>query len=338
MALSTTGTVQTTAWDTRTVFDRSYGMLGLTPQQITSEKIDIANDLLGMALADMINTANPLWCLDKIFVTPVLDQAIYVMPIGTNDINRAFYRTANNITPPVFTTTPTAYTFDFGTDPANSPRLVSMWSITYNGPLVPLTFQSSPDSVTWNTVYQTNNFTLGAGPTQYYDITVQTEQRFWRVIPTSVTDVLSIASAILWNRPNDIQMYRMNKDDYWNMTNKSFPGRPLQYWVNRTLNCEIRVWPQPDQITISMGSLLIWRERYIMDIGSLQQQIEVPTRWFYTILFVLADALAFCTPEAKPDRIQMVQARLPQMLRTLWTSERDRAPIKYNVNLGPYTK
>src|SRR6267378_1034500 len=114
MALSTTGTVQTSAWDTRTVIDRSYGALGLLPSQIVGEKIQIAQDLLGITLADMVNTANPLWCLDKIIVTPVLDQAIYQMPAGTNDINRAFYRTANNITPASFTSSASAYVLDFG--------------------------------------------------------------------------------------------------------------------------------------------------------------------------------------------------------------------------------
>jgi len=335
MALSTTGTVQTSGWDTRTVIDRAYGALGLSPQQITSEKIDIAHDLLGITLADMLNTSVPLWCLEKTFVTPILGQATYPMPAGTNDINRAFYRSLFNITPATVTSSPTALQYDFG---ANNPTLVSMWSITYNGPLIPLFFQSSPDGVTWTTVETTNNFNLGSGPTQYYDIKNQGAQRYWQAVPQLSSNVLSIASASLWNTPNDIQMYRMNKDDYWNMTNKSSLGRPLQYWVNRTLGCEIRVWPEPDSITVSSVVFYIWRERYIMDVGSLQQQLEVPTRWFWTVIIQLADALALCTPEAKPDRIQMVQARLPGMLKNLWASERDRAPVKYNVNIGPYTK
>lgn len=340
MALSTTGTVQTVAWDTRTVIDRSYGALGLLPNQIVGEKIQIAQDLLGICLADMINTANPLWCLDKILVTPVLGQRIYQMPVGTNDINRAFCRSSFNITPAVFTNTSAAYTFDFGTGSAgNNDTSVAMWSITWNGAPVPLTFQSSEDNATWTTVYTTNNFTLGAG-TQSYDMGQQAPQRYWRVIPTVVTppNALSITSASLWSIPNDIEMYRMNKDQYWNMTNKAFLGRPLQYWVNRTLQTEIHVWPQPDQITIANVVFYIWRQRYIMDVGSLQQQLEIPTRWFWTIIMVLADALAMCTPEADPTRIAMVQARLPGMLSKLWTEERDRSPFQMQFGIGVYTR
>lgn len=341
MSLSTTGTVNTTAWDTRTVIDRAYGAIGMLPSQIVGEKIQIAQDLLGITLADMVNTANPLWCLDKILVTPALGQRIYQMPVGTNDINRAFYRSSFNVTPSAFTSTSSAYTFDFGTGPAgNNDTAVAMWSITWSGLPVPLTFQSSEDNATWTTVYTTNNFTLGTGGTQFYDMGQQAAQRYWRVIPTVVVpaNTLSISSASLWNTPNDIEMYRMNKDDYWNMTNKAFLGRPLQYWVNRTLQTEIHVWPQPDQITIANVIFYIWRERYIMDVGSLQQQLEIPTRWFWTIIMVLADALAMCTPEADPTRIAMVQARLPGMLSKLWTSERDRSPFKMNFNLRPYTR
>src|SRR5882757_2045557 len=114
MALSTTGTVSTTAWDTRTVIDRAYGALGMTPQQVTGEKITIAQDLLGLALADLVNTANPLWCLEKILTNLVQGQREYQLPIGTSDVNRAFYRTMNNVTPAAFTNTGTAYTIDFG--------------------------------------------------------------------------------------------------------------------------------------------------------------------------------------------------------------------------------
>lgn len=341
MTLSTTGTVATTAWDTRTVYDRAYGALGLVPQQVTSEKIDIAKDLLGITLADMVNTANPLWCLDKIFVTPVIGQRIYTLPIGTNDVNRAFYRTVANITPATFTNLPTAYTFDFGLNSVggNNDTAVSMWSITWSGTPVPLTFQSSEDNATWSTVYTTNAFTLGTGGTQFYELNNQLAQRYWRVIPTVVVpaNTLSISSAALFNTPNDIMMYRMNKDDYWNMTNKSFLGRPLQYWVNRGLTPDIECWPQPDAISAA-NTILVWRQRYIMDVGSMQQAIEVPTRWFWTIIITLADALALCTPEAKPDKIAMVQARLPGMQQKLWTEERDKSPVKYSWNLRPYTR
>src|SRR6267142_2671689 len=206
MALSTTGTVTTTSWDTRTVIDRAYGALGLTPQQIVGEKITIAQDLLGICLADQVNIANPLWCLDKTLITLTQGQREYVMPNGTNDVNRAFFRTMSNVTPAAFTNTATAFTIDSGL---------------------------------------TNS--AGSG-TIWYDMSNSNARRYWRVIPTVTVPVtiLSVTAARVYNTPNDIMMYRMNKDDYWNMTNKFFQGRPLQFWLDRQLTPVMALWPQPD--------------------------------------------------------------------------------------------
>jgi hypothetical protein len=339
--------MQVTGWDTRTVLDRSYGMLGLTPQQVTGEKIQIGLDLLGMVLADAVNTSHPLFTLEKILIPLVLGQRNYPMPIGTNDLNRVFFRTSNILTPTLIASGPSAWTYDFG---ANNPTIVYNWSILWLGAPVPVTFQSSPDGINWTTVSATTNLNYGGYGSQnvWYDMNISGAMRFWQVIPTVVTppNTLSITSAAQYNTPNDIEMYRLNKDDYYNMTNKASQGRPLQYYVNRdvavgnqALGCSIDLWPVADAVTVGLNGIIVARrQRYIQDVGSLQQMLEVPTRWFYTVLFMLADALAYCTPEAKPDRIQMVQARLPEMKRNLWIEERDRSPFKMNYNLRPYTR
>lgn len=341
MAISTTGTVSTIAYDTRTVIDRAYGALGLTPQQITGEKIVIAQDLLSFVMTDLVNTANPLWCLEKVLTTLVQGQREYQLPAGTNDVNRAFHRTMNDVTPVAFTNTTAAYTIDFGLNAAgtNNDTNVPTWAIDWTGAAVPVTFQSSEDNVTWAQVGISGLVSSSGTGTIWYDMKNSNAKRYWRVIPTVVVpaNTLSITAARVYNTPNDINMYRMNKDDYWNMTNKFFQGRPLQFWLNRTLTPTMELWPQPD-LMASQNVMPVYRQRLIMDVGNLQQAIEVPTRWFYTIIFVLSDALAFCTPEASPARIAMVQARAQQMLKSTWTEERDKSPVKFNVNLRQYTR
>jgi len=313
----------------------------LTPQQIVGEKITIAQDLLGICLADQVNIANPLWCLDKTLITLTQGQREYVMPNGTNDVNRAFFRTMSNVTPAAFTNTATAFTIDFGLNAlgANNDTFVATWAIDWVGAAVPVIFQSSEDNSNWTQVGKSGLTNSAGSGTIWYDMSNSNARRYWRVIPTVTVPVtiLSVTAARVYNTPNDIMMYRMNKDDYWNMTNKFFQGRPLQFWLDRQLTPVMALWPQPDLLA-SQNLMPVYRQRMIMDIGTLQQAIEVPTRWFYTVIFILADALAFVTPEAKPDRIAMVQARLPQMLRTTWTEERDKSPIKFQFNLRQYTR
>lgn len=347
MALLTSGTVTTTAYDTRTLIDRAYGALGLTPQQITGEKIQIAQDLLSLALTDVVNTANPLWCIEKVLMTLIQGQRTYVLPQGTNDVRAAFYRTMSNVTPVAFTSTPSSYLIDFGLNAAgtNNDTSVPTWSIMWTGSAVPVTFQSSEDAVTWTTVGESGLVSSSGSGTIWYDMKNNTPSRYWQVIPSTTfnnvvitpPNTLSITTAQVYNTAADVLMYRMNIDDYLNMTNKFVPGRPLQYWLDRKLSPQMEVWAQPD-LAASQNVMPVYRQRLIQDVGSLQQAIEVPTRWFYTVIFVLADALAFVTPEAKPDRIPMVQQRAAQMLRTTWTEERDKSPIKFQTGIGVYTR
>lgn len=341
MAIPTTGAVSTIAYDTRTVIDRAYGALGLTPQQITGEKIQIAQELLSLVLTDLVNTSNPLWCIEKVLTTLVQGQRAYTLPIGTNDVDRAFFRTMSNVTPAVFTNLPTAYSIDFGLNPAGTDNSTSVttWAIDWTTIAVPVTFQSSPDNVNWTQIGTSGLVSSSGSGTIWYDMKISNAQRYWRVIPTVVVppNTLSITAARVYNTPNDINMYRMNKDQYWNMTNKFFQGRPLQFYLQRDLAPVMEVWPQPDLLA-QQSVMPVYRQRLIMDVGTLQQAIEVPPRWFYTIIFALGDALSYVTPEAKPDKIPMVQARAQEMLKTTWTEERDKSPFQMQFGLRAYTR
>ena len=353
MALQTSGVLTTTAWDTRTLYDRAYGTLGLTPQQITGEKIDIAHDVLGMILADMLNTSVPLWCLQKTLITMVNGQKDYTLPVGTSDVRTVLNKTLANVTPTTVTTTPSAITWDFGLNPAgtNNDTAVTSVSVTWlSTAYIPLVWQSSEDSVNWTTCYSSTVFDLqnNIPLMSWYDMSNANAQRYWRVIPatslngqaiTPANTLANIATAQLFNTPSSIQMYRMNIDDYLNLPNKNFPNnRPLQFWLNRALQPRLDVWPVPNAYAAANSCMEVHRERHIMDVGSLQQSIEVPTRWFYTVVMMLGAELALCTPEAKPDRVQLVIAKAEAMKRTTWTEERDKSPFKMNFGLRQYTR
>lgn len=343
MAIPTTGTVTTVAYDTKTVIDRAYGAIGVIPQLITGEKIQIALELLGLTLADMVNTANPLWCLEKCLTTLNQGQKSYTLPTGTNDVRNIMYRTMSNVTPAAFTASTAAYTIDFGLNPAgvNNDTFVAAWSINWGSNVsFPVIFQQSEDNATWTQTGKSGLGTQTGTGLIWYDMAVTNAKRYWRVIPATATPPNTLPLTIVgsvYNTPNDILMYRMNADDYFNMTNKDFQGRPLQFWLDRTLTPEVKLWPQPDG-TAAQNLMVVYRQRLIMDVGSMQQAVEVPTRWFYTIIFMLADALGFVTPEANPAKWAAAQRRAAQMQNTTWTEERDKSPIKFQPNIRQYTR
>lgn len=337
MAIPNSGTQAVVNYDTRTLIDRAYGALGVLPQQISGEKIQIAQDLLSLVLTDLLTTATPLWTLQKHLQTLTQGQQQYAMPSGTHDVQSAFYRTMTNITSQTaVTSVPASYTFDFGL--GNAVQATTL-SLTWSSPSVQITIQQSPDGVSWTTVaIGPSAVNIGVLGTLFYDLDNSNTARFYRAIPTNGLLTLGLSTAGLYNTPSEIEMYRMNKNDYWNLTNKTVQGRPLQYWVDRqSAGPVLDVWQVPDS-TAAQNLMVVWRNRQIMDVGTLAQAIEVPVRWFYTAIFALADALSFVTPEAKPDRVVMVQQRAQQMLTRTWVEERDKSPIKFNVSLRQYTR
>jgi hypothetical protein len=317
--------------------DRAYGAIRVRPQQITPEMIQIALDLLGLTLQDLVNDSAPLWTLEKVLVTLNQGQRAYTLPTATNDVDKALYRTLSNVTPATILDTPSSYFFDFGVNPDGSDNAtyVSSASISWASSAVPVIIQSSPDATTWQNVGKSGLTQLGSGLV-WYDIDTTRARRYWQIVPGS-SGSIAITSASLYNTPSDIEMSRLNKDDYWNLPNKAFQGRPLQFWLDRQLTPVMQLWPSPDFMA-SENLMVVYRKRYIMDVGSLQQTVEVPSRWFMAIIFLLAEALSWTTPEADPTACELVRPKAAAMLRRAWLEERDRSPIKFNANIREYTR
>jgi hypothetical protein len=338
---SNSGALNVTTFDTRTLIDRSYGAIGLKPEQITSEMQQIALDLLALLQTDMMNIGVPRWCVQKETVTLIQGTQSYTPPTGTHDLLSVFYRTVMPVTTQAisFLPSPQSYLYQF---PTSSPTPVSSVSISWTTASIPVTFQTSPDGINWTTVGQSNALTqTGIIGTVWYDINAGSAAVYFQIIPTQVNAGVVFASTaltvVLANTPNDLECYRMNQNDFWNMTNKRFQGRPLQYWFDRQITPRFDVWPVPDAISAA-NYLIIWRARQPLDVGSLQQTMELPPRWYWNIIIMLAAELGMCTPEAKPDKVQLVMARASGINLRTWTEERDKSPIKFQVNLREYTR
>jgi hypothetical protein len=344
VALTTSNTFSNIKVDTRTFIDRAYGALKLRPQQITAEMQQIGLDMINLVQQDLVNDAMPLWTLRKTLLSIVQGQSRYQLPTATNDVNSTFYRTMFNITAnAVVTVSPASILFQF---PQAS--IVSTANVTFPAGSFPITIQTSPDGINWTTVYTSDIYDNAANgsPTVWYDPFINNAAVYWQIIPSLTSPVngtvitppntMTGCSAQVYNTPSDIMMYRMNRDDFFQLPNKAFPGRPLQYRLDRQITPTLETWPTPD-LTSSQNVLVCWRQRMIMDTGSLQQTLEIPPRWYLPLLYRVASELAFCTPEADADVASMVQGKADAMMRKAWGEERDKSPIKYQTHISVYT-
>jgi hypothetical protein len=232
-----------------------------------------------------------------------------------------------------------------------------------SNPAFPFVVQSSPDGSTWTTCYTStiydnpitgDSFNQNGSSNLWIETTQSNAALYWQVIPATVNpvtkatispaNVMTGVTVQVYNTPNDILMYRLNKDDYYNLTNKHFQGRPLQYFFNRQISPKMDLWPQPDAYS-AQQVMFLRRQRYIMDAGSLgslqnalQGTLEFPGRWYLPFIYLVAAELAFTTPEVDPMVTAQIGPKADQMRRRAFLEERDKSAIKYQSQIGIYTR
>lgn len=323
-------TVSQTNFNTRRVIDNAIRRCKLTAQQITAEHIDIANDQLYLFLSDLANQGAPLWCIEK-QIYPLYDGVGDItMTDGTVDILNSNFRTLQRVEGTNVDTS-TARTVSFTTD-----IFVANVGILWSAAAVPVALERSDDGIVWVTI-QTETPTASAGEWTWYDLDSSVAARYFRVRATSGT--LGFSEIYLANTPTEIPLARMNRDDYTNLPNKAFQNnRPLQYWFDRQVNNPImHMWPVPNAAA-TVCQIVVWRQRYIMDVGTMTQDVEVPQRWLEAIVSGLAAKMALELVEVDVNLIPILDQKAAISLNIAQMEERDNSPMMIAPNISPYTR
>ena len=323
-------TVSQTNFNTRRVIDSAIRRCKLTAQQITAEHIDIANDQLYLFLSDLANQGAPLWCIEKQIYPLYEGVGDITMTDGTVDILNSNFRTLQEVTG-TNTTTSTTRTVSFSTD-----IFVSTVGIYWSAAAVPVALERSDDNVTWVTI-QTETTTATAGQWTWFDLDSSVATPYFRVRAT--TGTLSFSQIYLANTPTEIPLARLNRDDYTNLPNKAFQNnRPLQFWFDRQVNNPImHMWPVPNDAA-TVCQIVVWRQRYIMDVGTMTQDVEVPQRWLEAIVAGLAAKMALELVEVDVNLIPILDQKAASTLYIAQMEERDNSPMMIAPNISPYTR
>jgi len=323
-------TVSQTNFNTRRVIDNAIRRCKLTAQQITAEYIDIANDQLYLFLSDLANQGAPLWCIEKQIYPLYEGVGDITMTDGTVDILNSNFRTLQPVTGTNVDTS-TTRTVTFTTE-----IFVANVGIYWTAAAVPIALERSDDGAIWTTI-QTETPTATAGQWTWFDLDSSVAARYFRVRATSGT--LSFSQIYLANTPTEIPLARMNRDDYTNLPNKAFQNnRPLQYWFDRQVNNPImHMWPVPNDAA-TVCQIVVWRQRYIMDVGTMTQDIEVPQRWLEAIVSGLAAKMALELAEVDVNLIPILDQKAAIALNIAQMEERDNSPMMIAPNISPYTR
>jgi hypothetical protein len=215
-------------------------------------------------------------------------------------------------------------------------EIVTTVGINWLGASAAFNLQISTDGVVWETVKSVSNPNQTVGEWTWVDIDGSLATQYFRVIAPS--GLLDQDTVLVGNTPNEIVMARLNRDSYANLPNKTFTGKPLQFWLDRTLNEPVMyIWPVPNEAQ-ALGQVVTYVKRYIMDVGSLTEEIEVPQRWFEAIVYQLAARLAEELPQVDPAMLPVLDQKAMRALNEAEVEERDNSPIYFTPNIAVYTR
>jgi len=350
------GTISTTVFNVGKIIDRAFGRCKIAPQQITPEYIQIAKDLLYAFLSTLGSEGIPLWAQRK-EVVPIYD-ATQDVPLGPEviDVLNANLRTSTRLTGVAKTSSEgvAANAFD-GNLTTSCTQVTPGGNIAVNlgAAFNPSTFgimpsstaswdfsiQTAPDGVTWTTIFTSLATPMVAGQWFWTDIEGVSEVGVnWIRLLALNTTVLNVAEFVIQDAPQEIPLAKINRDDYANLPNKWFTGRPVQFWYDKSIpNPTMVLWPVP-QFQFTFNQIVLYVNRYIMDVGDLTNSIEVPQRWLLAITTELARQLALTIPEVKPDVLALLGPEADMQLKRAWASETDQAPTFLRPRIWNYTR
>lgn len=330
--MAVSGTVSTTVFNTRKVIDHAYRRCRIPPEGISSEQISFALDSLYLILSALANRGLQLWCIERYLMPLYQAQGLMTLPDGVVDILNTNLRTVGVMNQNTNNTvTSTTYQTIFPAD-----TQVTTVGIEWSGASTAYALETSSDGVVWVTVATEDNPNAVANDVTWVDIQGSLATTYFRV--RAISGTLNQTQVLLANMPNEIPMARLNRDDYVNLPNKTFEGRPLQFWCDRQLNNPVLyLWPVPSAQFIT-AQVVVWVKRYIMDVGTMTQEIEVPQRWYDAIVYLLAARLAEETPTVDPQMIAILDQKAQRALLEVEGEERDDSPIYMTPNIAVYTR
>jgi hypothetical protein len=128
---------------------------------------------------------------------------------------------------------------------------------------------------------------------------------------------------------NDLMMTPISRAEYFALSNKGQSGgRPTQFYLERTNPPTLKVWPVPQDATIT---LMYYRMRTQQDAGAFINSLDAPGRLLEAIAAGLAAKLAV---KFAPDRMQMLTEMAVNAYKAAITEDRERVPMRFTPSIG----
>lgn len=356
--MATSGTVGLTTVSVQNLIDDAARASGKLAEELTVEQVQSSKRNLFYVLSSIINKGIQYFAIKKTVIGLNANQYIYYMPVGSNDALNVLYRQMERPTGSYSTsaggTVANVYdgdtsTFCLQTSPngnisvnfgASNPIYIgSIGILPYvsggGSATWTLTYEYSVDGSTWNTLENLGSIVVTDDKWIWTDIDPGENVIAYRVRASGGT-TLALREFYLGNNSREIQMARLNRDDYTNLPNKNFTAnQPYQYWFDRTIPVPaIYLWPVPSDPFIQMT---VWYSAQIEDIGGLSGELAIPDRWLLAVESMLAHRMSLILPAVPLDRVKYLEGQADRNFNDAEQEERDKSPIYWAPNISVYT-
>lgn len=131
---------------------------------------------------------------------------------------------------------------------------------------------------------------------------------------------------------SDIMIRRLGVAQYTAIPNKTTSGRPVQFYVARTLAPTITLWPVPD--LNSTYTLYYYYLRRIEDAGATADlTFDAPSRFLPALICGLAYQIAVMKPELA-ERVQSLKNMYDEEFEFAAGEDRERASVRWVPRIG----
>ncbi len=144
------------------------------------------------------------------------------------------------------------------------------------------------------------------------------------------TDLIDVLSASLRRSNTDYSMNRISRDEYLSIPSKATEARPTQFFVDRQITPEIKLWPVPENSTDVIVYDCLTR---MNDADNYNNKLQMPFRFYPCLAAGLAYYIAI---KKAPDRIQVLKAIYDEEFERAQAEDRDRASFSVTPNLQYY--
>jgi hypothetical protein len=282
-----------------------------------------------MLLLNLANRGLNLWCVESNLLGLTSGQPVYSLTDGSIDLLNVVYCQPTRQTG-TDTVAATSVTTDLAVAQSIRRIGVKFSAITASETV---TFASSSDDITYTTLKAVTKTDWATGEWYWFDLPAITSAQYFRV---STAGNITVTEFYLASAVADLPVVQWNRDTWSQINNKAQIGRPsTNYYLERVLTPQITLWPIPNN---NYDHIQVFVQRQVQDIGSLQQDIEIPQRWVESITWQLAVRLAYELPSVPPEIIPLVTQMADKVLIEVERDESDGAPIAIQPGISVYTR